>query len=402
MNLCIVTRTTVYHSRGGMQEELHTLATGLAALGHCVVVITTRHPDGPCELEIGGVEYHFLETTIPELYEHGFPEQAYTKFQQLHRMVGFDLLHSQSFAATKFCGCVPMPLTCRIHGVLAGWRSSESLYATPVWKVLTWGQRASALRNLPKAFIQGVRDRRLSDQLYRASDAIILGSEFTRRLLLETSPWIDRDKVRLVPLGIDTSQFVPIDKEVAKARLGLEGPVLLFLSRLTLHKGPKVVLRAFEGLDIPGTHLIFGGIGPELHSLQRYVAARDIKKVHFSSISHADRALYYSAADLFIYPEISDPAFGLVGAEAMACGTPVVGSDAGAIPEVVGDCGFIFPRGDVSALRERIREALNGSPTRLHELGKRGRARVESRFSQARMVSAMSELFEGVLARPTR
>ena len=92
---------------------------------------------------------------------------------------------------------------------------------------------------------------------------------------------------------------------------------------------------------------------------------------------------------------------GLVGAEALACGTPVVGSDAGAIPEVVCDCGFLFPRGDVRTLRERIREAVK-DPTRLRELGQQGRARIEARFSHVQVLGTMTEIFESVIARPVR
>lgn len=402
MKICMVARTTLNHSSGGMQEDLHTLAEGAVKAGHRVVVITTHHPNGLRQIEAGRVEYYFLEAGVPESYEGGFFEKSYEKFQQLDRAIGFDVVYSQSISAAAFCDRVEVPLVTRFHGVWVGWRSSEGLYRWPVWRSLPWRERAVAIRDFPKEFLQGVRYRPLAERLYRTSTALVLDSEFSRELLLSSSPSIVRDKVRVIPLGIDTTRFSPVNKEGAKAHLGLDGPVLLFLSRLAITKGPRVALRAFESLDVPGTHLVIGGIGPELQWLQRYAAKRCINRVHFPGlIPEADRALYYSAADLFIYPELSDPAFGLVAAEAMACGTPVVGSEAGAIPEVVGDCGFLFPRGDVRALRNEIREALK-IPTLLLDLSRRGRERIEAQFSQTRMVAAMAEAFEALLAREVR
>lgn len=68
MKICMVTRTTVAHSPGGMQQDLQTLAEGLVEAGHRVTVITTQHPDGMSVGETRGVEIHYLRDTIPEFY----------------------------------------------------------------------------------------------------------------------------------------------------------------------------------------------------------------------------------------------------------------------------------------------------------------------------------------------
>ncbi len=68
MKICMVARTTLKHSPGGMQEDLRTLAEGAVKAGHRVIVITTRHPDGLSVGEEKGVEIHYLRDTIPEFY----------------------------------------------------------------------------------------------------------------------------------------------------------------------------------------------------------------------------------------------------------------------------------------------------------------------------------------------
>ena len=387
---------TVHHSPGGMQENLETLADGLVSLGHRVVVITSRHYKGVRELTVRGVEHHFVEGTVPESYGHGFFEQVYETFRQLDRTIGFDGVYSESLAAAAFCQRVTIPLVFRLHAIQMGWRNSESLYTSAVWRALTWQERVLATLKLPKALLRECRACRLTRRVYRAATALVLDSEFSRSLLLKTVPWIDQKKLRVIPLSIDTTKFVPLDKDAAKARLGLSGTVLLFLSRITLLKGPWVALRAMEALGLPDVKLLVVGVGHDQVRFSRDVARLKLPGVRFiGSIPREERPLYYSAADLFLYPEIMDPAFGLVGAEALACGTPVVGSNAGAIPEVMGDCGFLFPRGDVGALCNRIREALE-DPSRLRELGQRGRAWIQARFNHAKMVADLTELFEGL------
>ncbi len=66
--------------------------------------------------------------------------------------------------------------------------------------------------------------------------------------------------------------------------------------------------------------------------------------------------------------------------EAMACGVPVIGSDSGAVPEVIGDAGLIFPEGDVSALRERMMRLLQDASLR-DEFSRRGTRRVAERYA---------------------
>lgn len=85
--------------------------------------------------------------------------------------------------------------------------------------------------------------------------------------------------------------------------------------------------------------------GPDWPSVEAYVNRRGITGVRFCTIFDDQRALYYNAADIFLYPEVTQPAFELVGAEALACGVPVVEARHGAIPEGLGEGEIFFAPG---------------------------------------------------------
>jgi glycosyltransferase involved in cell wall biosynthesis len=102
----------------------------------------------------------------------------------------------------------------------------------------------------------------------------------------------------------------------------------------------------------------------------------------------------YPTFDMLVVPSRTQrnwkEQFGRVLIEGMACGVPVIGSDSGAIPWVIGDAGRIFPEGDAAALANEIR-LLAGSPELRRELGEKGRARVVEHFSTKVVVDDLLE-----------
>lgn len=115
---------------------------------------------------------------------------------------------------------------------------------------------------------------------------------------------------------------------------------------------------------------------------------RNISGVRFCMIFDDQRALYYNAADLFLYPELTQPAFGLVGAEAMACGVPVIGAKHGAIPELLREWEIFFTPGDADDLRKKIASALDDL-SRLQALAPLRRDRIVRPFASERMASSI-------------
>jgi D-inositol-3-phosphate glycosyltransferase len=108
---------------------------------------------------------------------------------------------------------------------------------------------------------------------------------------------------------------------------------------------------------------------------------------------------YYCAADVFVSTPWYEP-FGITPLEAMACGTPVIGSAVGGIKETVldGKTGFLVPPNDPDALAARLGEVL-GDPSRRRALGRRAVAHVNARYTWRRVSQSIAALYEDVLER---
>lgn len=164
-----------------------------------------------------------------------------------------------------------------------------------------------------------------------------------------------RGIVRTIPLGIDASVFSPAGRERpapapgGRVRVGYAG-------RLAEHKGVRVLLDAVEASD--RLDLVLAGDGP----LRDEVAARATAargRISLTGMLDAgELAAFYRSLDVLAVPSLVTPGwveqFGRVVVEAMACGTPVVATATGALPDVVGDAGLLVPAGNATALRTAL------------------------------------------------
>lgn len=115
-----------------------------------------------------------------------------------------------------------------------------------------------------------------------------------------------------------------------------------------------------------------------------------------NGISTEEMVRYYAQATIAVCPSVYE-GFGLPAGEAMACGVPLVSSDGGALPEVVGDAGVLCPAQDVQALVEAI-DSLLRDPARRAELGERAKRRIERHFSWQVCARQMTQYYRQVLA----
>ena len=174
----------------------------------------------------------------------------------------------------------------------------------------------------------------------------------------------------LIPLGVDTQRFSPGPEGPAG-----EVPVIGYVGRLEPHKGVHVLLEAVARLD--RATLRVAGAGPEEEALRARVAELRIgDRVELvGSVGQDQLPDFYRGLDVLAVPSLPTPAwleqFGRVVVEAMASGVPVVASDTGALPDVVGVAGLLVPPGDPEALATALKSVLEDDATR-GELSRRG------------------------------
>lgn len=223
----------------------------------------------------------------------------------------------------------------------------------------------------------------------------------------------DPERMAMVPCGFDPEEFRPMHRAQMRAKLGLDPHefVVLQLGRLVPRKGIDNVIRSLAHLppDMPVRLLVVGGDTrepdekrtPEIARL-RAVARECGVAARVSFTGHRSRhelREYYSAADVFVTTPWYEP-FGITPLEAMACGTPVVGSDVGGIRYSVrdGETGFLVPPHEPMALAHKL-EHLHANPSLARAMGRAGIRRARSLFTWERVTRELVDVYRQVCER---
>jgi len=182
--------------------------------------------------------------------------------------------------------------------------------------------------------------------------------------------------VEVLPHFVDTKVFRPVDASSLRESLGLTHFTIGCFGRLVPEKGVGLVLSAIAGLEQPVQLLVVGN-GPHLGALRELARQLGVAAnvVYRPSVLRHEMPGYICACDAVVLPSYATPKwkeqFGRILIEAMACGVPLIGSDSGDIPRVIGEAGLIFPEKDVAGLRTCIRRMMQdtGLRQRLREAG---------------------------------
>ena len=236
--------------------------------------------------------------------------------------------------------------------------------------------------------IDGESDVRIAIErrAVRDSAAVVAASEIELGELLDLYD-ADRAKLRIIPCGVDPNLFRPIRQADAREKLDRDQceRLILFVGRIEQIKGIDVLLRALGLLFfrhpelrsdvcllVVGGALDPGDDAPETEKIQelRRLVHQHRMEANVSFVGSRDQetlALYYAAADVCAVPSLTE-SFGLVALEAMACGTPVVGTRVGGLQKLIehGESGLLVPAGDYQALAEAIAQVLTDPRLRMH------------------------------------
>ncbi|MCK9926807.1 glycogen synthase [Frankia sp. Mgl5] len=239
-----------------------------------------------------------------------------------------------------------------------------------------------------------------------AAAAVVAVSEGMRADILDAYPEVDPGRVHVIRNGIDTDEYTPDDRTDVLERYGVDPdrPSVVFVGRITRQKGLPVLLRAAARLD-PSAQLVLCAGAPDTPEQLAEVtglvdglrASRDGVVWLSGMLAKPEVIQILSHATVFVCPSVYEP-LGIVNLEAMACGTAVVASRVGGIPEVVasGETGLLVPPDDPVALAAAINEVL-ADPGRAAAMGRAGRDRAVAEFGWPAVAERTADLYEKVM-----
>ncbi len=235
---------------------------------------------------------------------------------------------------------------------------------------------------------------------FKASDAIIVDSEFSKREILELFP-VDHKNIHVVHLGISPMYFQSFsenDLQKFRVKYSLHKPAILYTGSLKGHKNVKVLIEAFARLtERSEFQLIFAGESISQNRIlwdliQRKGLVNNV--VELGHLSQKELALAYRAATVAVLPSFYE-GFGFSVLEAMASGIPVIGARAGSIPEVMGEGGILFDPRSADELQDALEQVIHNVDLRSH-LVKNGFANVK-RFSWERCAEQTYQIYKDVM-----
>jgi glycosyltransferase involved in cell wall biosynthesis len=395
MNIVLVAEVSIAQVIGGAERVLREQALGLASRGHAVQVLTRMRTDDDTVFQKVG-------------------EIAETRYAVDRRNAIRFFLSSLRNAkrAWKLLIGRQLPDVIMLHQSLPGLALGVSA-APIIYVCLSLAHEEFESRNRPSTgltgrFVHAISSlaRRWTERaVIRRARRIVVLSDFMQQRVLDYHG-VSADRIDLIPGGVDTEFFSPApDRRAVRSALGLaEQEFVLFTVRnLVPRMGLAELIQAMVRLRgvIPRLRLLIGGSGVLRSELEGRVKALGLDDcVRF--LGFVPEALlpdYYRAADLFVLPTAELEGFGLVTVEALASGTPVLGTSVGATDEILGklDPSLLAAGADAESLAAGIAALYRrfmADPAARARLSAEGRALVLRDYTWARHC----EQLEAVLA----
>jgi glycosyltransferase involved in cell wall biosynthesis len=352
----------------------------LAARGHEMHVLAAVGEQGPADgTSLQNVTFH----TYPHRPELSASKRlAYAtsmnrdRFGEFHARAPVDLLIlNQPLCASGVSGHPAAASVPKVYWFISPWAAE-------------WKASNPEAHFVSRMFNMSFRNR-MEDLALQECDAVFVESDFIRRELKTHHRKIPDAKVTLIPGAVDLEMFRPQGtREQNRTRFGIgSGPVALTVRRLVERMGIDLLIRA--AAEVPGLQLVIGGDGPLREELAALAKSLGVAATFLGYIRDEDLPSLYRSADLFVLPTRALEGFGLVAIEAMACGTPAMGTPVGAIPEVLGPLKLVFDDVTPQAIAGGIRRFLAEKDAGLPE---RCRAHVAAHYDWSRVVAKAEQV----------
>ena len=232
--------------------------------------------------------------------------------------------------------------------------------------------------------------------------AVVAVSDGMRADIMAAYPEIPAERIRVIRNGIDTAEYRPDPNTDVLERYGIDlaRPYVIFVGRITRQKGVPVLLRAASGLIPEAQLVLLAGAADTQEQLAEVTELVDGLRATRSGVFWIPEMLpkhdviqLLTHATVFAIPSVYEP-LGIVNLEAMACGTAVVGSRTGGIPEVVadGETGLLVPAGEPEPLAAALNTLLS-DPDRAAAMGQAGRKRAVAEFGWPAIAAQTADLY---------
>jgi glycosyltransferase involved in cell wall biosynthesis len=372
MTILVVSDADLQGKASGVERVLAAHCLGLAKRGHTVYLIAgVDQAERKTVEDVQGVRvYRYRRSPAPCL-------GAYRAFRALSARISFQVV------------IFHQPLSAL--GILLS-RGSRAIPRAYVFHS-PWAREYGARTARRSMFIRGgmLLRRSMERLVLKRCQRIFVLSRFMADRLSKDHAGLG-DRVAVLPGGVDLDRFKPAqDREALRAALGVAGrrSLLLTVRNLEPRMGLDNLLLAIQEVsrEVGDFTLLIGGEGPmerELKGLAQRLGLGSL--VRFEGYIPEERLpVYYQAGDFFVLPSKELEGFGLVAVEALACGTPVLGTPVGAIPELAEglEKDLLFWGTDPGAIARGIRSHLGrkeADPHGYRILRQRCRAFVEARF----------------------
>jgi glycosyltransferase involved in cell wall biosynthesis len=384
----------------GVGSFMEPIAKGLAARGHEIHLVAPWHPAITRARSEDGVHFHFFHyAPVASLNVFGYASG----------------LRADTYVRAAAWLIAPLAMAA---GWFKAWRVATKRRATIMhghWVIPGGVMAAAAARSLPlvislhgsDVFVaerHGVARRAARSVFARASQTTACSDDLLRRAITLGA---DPSRIETVPYGVDTVRFSPNGDARAHVRRTLnlgDAPVVFTAGRLVSKKGFAHLIDAVPALvaSFPAIRLVIAGEG-DLHA---DLTARSRRVDPYGRIllignqSQDEIARLAAASDVIAVPSIRDDAGNVDGLpnfalEALASGTPVVGTTAGGLPQAITPdvSGMLVPERDSAALAGAI-AALLIDPARARALGRAGRERVTRDFGWDRVAERFESAYE--------
>jgi glycosyltransferase involved in cell wall biosynthesis len=386
---------------GGSHRLHYEAARRLAGRGHDVHLVTAQPGLAatlPAEEDIAGVHYHRFARDHRRVLAHAVSYASGPRriFARLAAEGRFDVISAHY--ALPCLGVLSSPIragTPIVYTLHAVWADEFVIESAQESAQVGVGRRAATTA------IAGAM-RLLEWWAVRSSKRVHVLSRFMAGQAQSTFG-CPPTKLAVIPGGVDGAVFNDsLPRGEARRRLGLpqDRPLLLSVRRLYARMGLENLVQAMASVvqRHPQALLLIGGRGPLQGELERAIVARGLGENVRLLGYVADEALpmYYRAADLFVLPTAALEGFGLATLEALACGTPVLGTPVGGTVDILRglDVGLLFRSPSPEDMAAGISAALDG-PERLPS-SDACRRHVVDNYSWERMVDGLEALFASV------